>query len=144
MTNLLARLNTYESLSAATSDEKRYGQGVYVDFGDEGELYKNVTFKELINKIVERALESGEQKYKEIASCVQTHMSRQVPQIRIGIRAYDPESDEFIRKTDDERSIVIGLDEKVKDYITEKEMSLNGEVRKVDYLDIVMTLTTWD
>lgn len=140
MSNLLARLNTSESFAVATAEEKKYGQGIYVNFGDESELYKGGTFKKVIDAIVDQALESEDQKYKEIANGVRDKISQQGPSKQLQILVYDPKSGGYARRIDDEASTIMSLDDKVKDYITEREIQNGEETCKVDYLDMIVSL----
>jgi len=141
---LLARLNTYESLSAATPDRKRFGQGIYVDFGDYSAQCEDMTFRDIIREVVDEALELGEREHKEIARCVRLYAAQKVPQVIVSIRVYDLETGEFVRNKKDYTVLSMGLDEKIKDYITEKEVALSDKPQKVDYLDMVMALIAWD
>jgi len=77
MANLLARLNTWKSLSKAGAEEKEYGAGIYVDFGDESERYKEGTFKKILDSILEQALVSEEQSYRDIAQL--QHLLKPLP-----------------------------------------------------------------
>lgn len=140
MSNLLARLNTYESLTGATAEKKKFGQGVYYNFSDDSELYKNGTFKKVIDAVLEQALVSEDQTHKNIAKDVKNALAQQGPGVTLEIRVYDPKANDFVRNVSDESSISMSLDDKVKDYIIEKEITNANETYKVDYLDIVVTL----
>lgn len=140
MSNLLARLNTYESLTGATAEKKSFGQGVYYNFGDDSELYKNGSFKKVIDAVLEQALVSEDQAHKNLAKDVKNTLAQQGPGVTLEIRVYDPKTNDFVRNVSDERSIGMGLDDKVKDYVVEKEITNANETCKVDYLDIVVTL----
>ncbi|MBM3200030.1 hypothetical protein FJZ53_03755 [Candidatus Woesearchaeota archaeon] len=140
MSNLLARLNTSESLAVATAEKKRYGQGIYVNFGEESEIYKSGTFKKVIDSIVEQALGSEDQKYQEIANGVRDKISQQGPSKELQILVYDPKTGQNLRNVNNEGSMVMGLDDKVKEYIIERDIENGEETCKVDYLDIVVRL----
>lgn len=142
MANLLARLNTYASLNNTTSDEKKYGAGIYVDFGNESETYKEGTFRKVIESILEQALISEERIYRDIAQDVQNYMAQQNSVRRFDIMVYDPKNDDFMRNTENEESMVMGLDDHVKNYIIERDISDGEESKKVDYLDIVVRLNS--
>jgi len=138
MANLLARLNTWKSLSKAGAEEKEYGAGIYVDFGDESERYKEGTFKKILDSILEQALVSEEQSYRDIAQDTQNYMAQQSPDRRFEIMVYDTKNDDYRRNIENEASMVMALEDAVTDYITEKFIE-DGEDRKtVDYLDIVV------
>lgn len=140
MSDLLVRLNTRASLENATPEEKKYGTGIYVDFGSESDLYKEGSFKKVIESIVEQALVSENQAYRNIAEDVQGYFKERSPTRIFEVRVYDPKNDEYLRNIGDEESKVMTLEDYVKDYIAEKEMS-NGSERKVmDYLDVVVNL----
>lgn len=141
MTNLLARLNTYQSLNSATAEKKKFGQGVYYNFGEDSEIYKNGTFKKVIDAVIEQALASEETEYKAIASNVTNTLAQQ-GQGNLEIRVYNPKSDEYTRNVNNERSTAMGLDDKVKDYIVERDITNGEETSKVDYLDIVVVLNS--
>lgn len=140
--SLIARLNTHESLAAASAEEKKYGQGIYANFGEDSEIYKNGNFKKVIDSLISQAMESGEQKYQDIASDVTSKISQQGNGISLEIKVYDPKSGDYLRNVSNERSMVMNLDDKVKDYIVEKEITNEGETHKVDYLDIVVVLNS--
>jgi len=140
MTNLLARLNTLEGLKAATAEEKKHGAGIYVDFSDESDMYRQGTFKKVIDAILEQAFDSGEQTYRNVAEAVKSDLSQQGPGIDLHILVYDPKNDTYLRNVADEESVKLDLDDYVKDYIIEKELDGNEESKKVDYLDIVVNL----
>lgn len=140
--SLVARLNSHESLAAASAEEKKYGQGIYANFGEESELYRNGNFKKVIDSLVSQAMESGDQKYQDIASDITSKISQQRPGVSLEIKVYDPKLDDYLRNVNDERSMIMSLDDKVKDYIVEKEIESDGETHKVDYLDIVVVLNS--
>lgn len=140
MTNLLVRLNTYKSFSKAPAEEKEYGAGIYVDFGDESEKYKEGTFKKVIDAVLEQALVSEEQVYRDIAQDVQNYMKQQSPDIPFDIMVYDPKNNDFKRNVENEASMVMRLEDSVADYIAGREIETGEEVNKVDYLDIVTRL----
>lgn len=143
MTNLLARLNTHESLNAATSEEKVYGAGIYVDFSDESELYKQGTFKKIIDAMLEQAIESSEPSYKAIANAVKNSIAHRGPATRCDISIYNPQRGQYLRNVNNEESVVMKLDDSIKDYIVEREITDNeGITTKVDYLDIVVKLNS--
>lgn len=140
MTNLLVRLNTYKSFSKAPAEEKEYGAGIYVDFGDESEKYKEGTFKKVIDAVLEQALVSEEQIYRDIAQDVQNYMKQQSPDIPFDIMVYDPKNNDFKRNVENEASMVMRLEDSVADYIAGREIETGEEINKVDYLDIVTRL----
>ena len=140
MANLLARLNTLEGLKAATAKEKKHGAGIYVDFSDESDMYRQGTFKKVIDAILEQALDSGEQTYRNVAEAVKSDLNQQGPGTDLHILVYDPKNDTYLRNVADEESVKLDLDDYVKDYIIEKELDDNEEAKKVDYLDIVVNL----
>lgn len=140
MTNLLARLNTRASLDNATAEEKRYGAGIYVNFSDESEKYKQGTFKKTIDSIIEQALSSEERTHKDIAADVQRYMAEQSPVKIFEIMVYDPKRDDFVRNVNDETSKAMSLGDCVKDYIVKKEVTNGDETTEIDYLDMVVDL----
>lgn len=140
MANLLVRLNTYKSFSKAPAEEKEYGAGVYVDFGDESEKYKEGTFKKVIDAVLEQALVSEEQVYRDIAQDVQNYMKQQSPDIPFDVMVYDPKNNDFKRNIENEASMVMRLEDSVADYIVGREIETGEEINKVDYLDIVTRL----
>lgn len=143
MTNLLVRLNTHASLNNATADEKKYGAGIYVDFGDESERYRGGTFKKVIDSILEQALDSEEESYKNIAQEVQKQMTEADDSVKLfEIKVYDPKKDMYMRNTSNEESMVVSLDDYVKDYIAERDLSDGEDSGTIDYLDIVTMLNT--
>lgn len=142
MKNLLVRLNTYASLKKATPDDKKYGAGIYLDFGDESEIYKEGTFNKIIDAVLEQALVSEEKEYRDIAQDVQNYMDQRSSVKRFDIMVYDPKNDEFRRNIENERSMVIDLEDLVKDYVIEREIINEEETSLVDYLDIVVRLNS--
>lgn len=142
MTNLLARLNTLESLKAVTAEEKKYGAGIYIDFSDESDMYKQGTFKKVIDSILEQAFDSGESNYQGIAEAVKNDIMQQGPGIDLHVLVYDPKNDSFLRNVADEESIKLDLDDYVKDYVIKRELGNGEDVQTVDYLDIVVNLNS--
>lgn len=142
MANLLVRLNTRESLDNATADKRKYGAGIYVDFGDESEKYREGTFRKVIDSILEQALESEEQIYKDIAQDVQNQMAQADSVKPFEIMVYDPKNNQFVRNVANEESMVMSLDDYVKDYTIERDMVDGEESGVVEYLDIVTMLNS--
>ncbi len=142
MEDLIARLNTYQSLNNTTAEEKAYGAGIYLNFGEESETYRNGTFQKVINAILEQAFASGEKSYKKIAQDVKNALSQQGPLTKLEIMVYDPKNDTFIRNANNEESLVMDLNEKVEDYIVQTTIDDNKESKEIDYLDIVVRLNS--
>jgi len=140
MENLLTRLNTYASLNNATSDEKKYGAGIYVDFGNESETYGKASFKKVIDSIVGQALNSEEPLYNNIAQDVQNCIDEQSSAKILEVMVYDPKTDDFLRNVLDEESKVMELEDSVSDYIVKKEISDGENTKQFNYLDIVVNL----
>ena len=142
MANLLARLNTHESLNAVSAEGKKYGAGIYVDFGDESEIYKQGTFKKVIDSMLDQAIESDEPNYNDIARDVKNALSQQEAATRCDILVYDPKNEQFLRNITNEESIVMDMDDFVKGYIVERQPVGSEETYPVDYLDIVVKLNS--
>lgn len=143
MTNLVVRLNTYESINNATAEEKKYGRGIYADFGDESEKYKTGTFKKVIDSVLEQALNSEEESYRNIAQGVQNQLAEADGTVKLfEIMVYNPKDNTYFRNASNEASMVMSLDDYVKDYIIEKDLSDGEESGTVDYLDIVTVLNS--
>lgn len=142
MANLLARLNTHESLNAASAEKRKYGVGIYVDFGDESEIYKQGTFKKVIDSMLDQAIESDEPSYHDISRDVKNSLSQQESATRCDILVYDFKNEQFLRNALNEESIVMDLDDFVKEYIRERQPICSEENSPVDYLDIVVKLNS--
>lgn len=142
MANLLARINTNVSLNNATHEEKEHGAGIYVDFGDESDIYKQGTFKKVIDSMLEQATDSEEQVYKNLAGDVKNLLAQQNENVKFRIRVYNPKDGKFVRNVPDEEKDIMRLDDYVRDYLVEREMGNVEESKKVDYLDMVVDLST--
>lgn len=142
MTNLLARLNTRASLDNSTPEEKKYGAGIYINFGDESEKYRIGTFKKVIDSILEQAVSSEDTAHRAIAADTQKYLSEQSPVKTFEIMVYDPKTDGYTRNVNDERSKAMSLGDCVKDYIVKKEVTTGDEIAEIDYLDMVVDLKT--
>ncbi|MBU4502716.1 MAG: hypothetical protein KKA79_09020 [Nanoarchaeota archaeon] len=134
MTDLFARLNTEASFNKSTAEEKKYGAGIYVSFREDSDTYKEGSFKKVIDSMVEQALESGEDSYKNIAEVVQNYFDEQSAGKVVEVMVYDPKTNEFLRNASNEESPFMSLGDAVSDYIVEREF----EEEMTDYLDIIV------
>lgn len=126
----VVRLNTKENLIAEDGEG-----GLYTTLGKEdASIYRRGTFDKVIKYCLEQNQDSELQENRGLVTEIRRMLSENSLDTPFEIRVYD-ENRQFTRKKEDERSVVMHLDDKISGH-THMRSFENGD--EYEYLDMLV------